>query len=235
MYTPPPAVYPLVALTATRGFSLDASENVELRTTRAVYWSESLQERSEWEKSSLAVSEWIEMKTAIVFLAFVVSSRPAERSRVITTKANLKLLQTAVGEFKSDTGRLPTAAEGLNALIHQPSGVPNWHAGGYLDTPDVPKDAWDHEFVYALDPNLPGGFGIYSCGRDGITVSNGNDTDDINPWSTHPSWPAYYQALAMKEKGRERDKSALVFLVVIAAAFTLGRVLGFRPWTSDSA
>lgn len=191
---------------------------MELRTTRAVYWSESLQERSEWEKSSLAVSEWIEMKTAIVFLAFVVSSWPAERSRVITTKANLKLLQTAVGEFKSDTGRLPTAAEGLNALIHQPSGVPNWHAGGYLDTPDVPKDAWDHEFVYALDPNLPGGFGIYSCGRDGVTSSQGNDADDIGTWTLQASSAGYPQrALAERDAMIRRAMSVTIVLLILAA------------------
>jgi len=215
---PPPAVHPLVALATTRGLSPDASENAELRTACAVYWSESLQERSEWEKSNLPVSGWIEMETAIVFLAFVASSRQAEKAYIMVTKASLKCLQTAVGEFKWDTDRLPTASEGLNALILQPSGVPNWRAGGYLETPEVPKDAWGHAFVYVLDPNLPGGFGIYSCGRDGVTLSQGNDADDIRTWTLQTSSAGYSQrAPAARDAMIHRAMSVTIVLLILAA------------------
>jgi len=158
------------------------------------------------------------MKTAIVFPAFVVASRQAERAYVMVTKASLKCLQTAVGEFKSDTGRLPTASEGLDALVLQPSGVPNWRAGGYLETAEIPNDAWGHEFVYVLDPNLPGGFGIYSRGRDGVTFSQGHDADDIGTWTLQASSAGYPQkALAARDAMIHRAMSVTIVLLILAA------------------
>ena len=46
-----------------------------------------------------------------------------DKARVITTKANLKILHTAVMQFKMDTGQFPTEEEGLLALIEPPAEV----------------------------------------------------------------------------------------------------------------
>jgi len=112
--------------------------------------------------------------------------------------ANVRLLQTAVNQFRMDTGRLPTGAEGLDALVVQPADVSHWAPGGYLETKNIPRDDWGTNFGYVLDSNLPQGFGIHSCGLDGITISNGNDTDDINMWNTRAPSLAYYKVMPMK-------------------------------------
>jgi len=90
-----------------------------------------------------------------------------DRARVITTKANLKILHSAINQFKMETGRLPTEDEGLLALIEQPSDVEIWESGGYLESTEIPKDGWGHDFIYELYPESGKQFVIRSCGPDG--------------------------------------------------------------------
>jgi general secretion pathway protein G len=100
-----------------------------------------------------------------------------DRARVITTKNSLKSLHTLVNQFKMDTGRYPTEEEGLGALIEQPTDVTNWPVGGYLETTEVPKDAWDHDFVYELNPASGRPFVVKSLGADGQDGGEGYDAD----------------------------------------------------------
>ncbi len=82
------------------------------------------------------------------------------------TKATLKTLHNAVIEFKTDTGRFPTEAEGLIALIEQPIDVENYQTGGYIGSTQLPKDAWRNNFLYELNPESGEPFLIRSCGPD---------------------------------------------------------------------
>lgn len=100
-----------------------------------------------------------------------------DQGKVIQTKANLKLLHTAVNEFHMDCGRWPGEDEGLNILIQQPTDVTNYPAGGYLETTDLPKDAWGRDFIYELHPETGKPFVIKSLGADGQEGGEGNDTD----------------------------------------------------------
>jgi len=90
-----------------------------------------------------------------------------DKARVITTKANLRLLHQAVTQFKMDTGRFPTEEEGLMALIEQPSDVTGWEPGGYLETTQIPEDGWGNDFIYELYPESGKPFVIKSLGADG--------------------------------------------------------------------
>jgi general secretion pathway protein G len=90
-----------------------------------------------------------------------------DQARITTTKANLKILHSAVNQFKMDTGRFPTEDEGLTALIEQPTDVPIWEPGGYLETTDLPKDGWGHDFKYEAFPESGKQFAIRSFGPDG--------------------------------------------------------------------
>jgi general secretion pathway protein G len=90
-----------------------------------------------------------------------------DRARVITTKASLKLLHTAVMQFQMDTGRFPTDEEGLAVLIEPPSDVKNWQPGGYLETTAIPKDGWKRDFIYERFPESGKSFVIKSLGADG--------------------------------------------------------------------
>jgi general secretion pathway protein G len=100
-----------------------------------------------------------------------------DKARVITTKASLKLLHTAVLQFKMDTGRYPTEEEGLKVLVEQPSDVTNWQQGGYLETTEIPKDGWGRDFIYELNPESGKPFVIKSLGADGKEGGEGYDAD----------------------------------------------------------
>jgi general secretion pathway protein G len=100
-----------------------------------------------------------------------------EDARIRTTKASLKVLDDAVTLFKMDTGRFPTEEEGLNELVERPSDVTTYAEGGYLKTRQVPKDAWQHEFVYHLNPESGASFEVMSYGADGQEGGEGKDAD----------------------------------------------------------
>jgi general secretion pathway protein G len=100
-----------------------------------------------------------------------------DRARVTTTKASLRILHSAVNQFKMDTGRFPTEDEGLNALIVPPDDVTNYPPDGYLDTTELPKDGWGRDFVYILYPESGKSFVIKSSGADGEEGGEGYDAD----------------------------------------------------------
>lgn len=100
-----------------------------------------------------------------------------DRARVTTTKANLKILHSAVNQFKMDTGRFPSEEMGLEELIEQPSDVENYEPGGYLETTEIPKDGWGNEFIYELFPESGKPFVIKSFGADGEEGGEDYDAD----------------------------------------------------------
>lgn len=101
-----------------------------------------------------------------------------DKARVITTKANLKILHTAVMQYKMDTGQFPSEEEGLVALIEPPSEVEELvEPGGYLETTEIPKDGWGHEYYYELYPESGRSFVIISWGADGEEGGDGYDKD----------------------------------------------------------
>ena len=100
-----------------------------------------------------------------------------DKAAVATTKANLKTLHNAVAQFKMDTGRYPTEEEGLRVLIEPPSDVKGYQEGGYLDSSEIPKDAWKHDFVYVAYPENGKPFLIMSYGADGQEGGEGYDAD----------------------------------------------------------
>lgn len=100
-----------------------------------------------------------------------------DKAKVVTTKASLKLLHTAVNEFNMDCSRWPTEDEGLSALVQQPADATNWRPGGYLDTTDIPKDGWGRDFIYELHPESTKPFVVKSLGADGEPEGEGYNAD----------------------------------------------------------
>ena len=68
--------------------------------------------------------------------------------------------------YRYDTGRFPTSAEGLQALVNRPVGAPmGWRK--LLD--EVPRDPWGNPFVYRFPtPEDPERFDLLSLGPDGV-------------------------------------------------------------------
>jgi general secretion pathway protein G len=100
-----------------------------------------------------------------------------DQARVTTTKANLKILHSAVNQFKMDTSRFPSEEMGLEELIEQPGDVENYEPGGYLETTEIPKDGWGNEFIYELFPESGKPFVIKSFGADGEEGGEDYDAD----------------------------------------------------------
>lgn len=95
----------------------------------------------------------VEMLVAVAIVGLLVglvgpaAMRQLSSSRVKTTEAQIAQLRTALDIFQIDTGRLPTEAEGLAALVSNPAAVPGWN-GPYLRDGKLPLDAWGSAFVY---------------------------------------------------------------------------------------
>ena len=120
-------------------------------------------------RSGFTMIELMAILIILGLLATLVVTKVADqidKARVTTTKANLKTLHTSVNQFKMDTGRFPDEEEGLMALIEQPSDVESWEPGGYLETTEIPRDAWGEEFIYERFPESGKPFVIKSFGAD---------------------------------------------------------------------
>jgi len=116
--------------------------------------------------------ELMAMLIIIGLLATVAVKKVADqivRARVTTTKASLKILHDAVNEFNMVTGQYPSEDLGLLDLVEQPMDIPEgtWPMGGFLETTEVPKDAWGSDFYYQLYPESGKNFVIISFGPDG--------------------------------------------------------------------
>ena len=130
-------------------------------------------------RSGFTMVELMAVLIILGLLAAVVATNvigKIDKARVTSTKANLKVLQNAVIQFRLDTGRYPSEETGLEELIEEPADIENWEPGGYLETTDIPKDSWGNEFIYELDPESGKAFVIYSYGADG--QEGGEDYDE---------------------------------------------------------
>lgn len=127
-------------------------------------------QRKRYVRYGFTMVELMAILIIIGLLATVVVTKVAskiDQARITTTKANLKILHSAVNQFKMDTGRFPTEELGLLELIEQPTDVMKWEPGGYLETTELPLDGWGNEFKYELYPESGKQFVIRSFGPDG--------------------------------------------------------------------
>ena len=90
-------------------------------------------------------------------------------------------LSTALDLYQLDNGRYPSTAQGLQALITEPTGSPapkNWRGPYFKKKKMVPKDPWKNDYVY-VSPGTHNTdeYDLYSLGPDGIESS-----DDIVNW-----------------------------------------------------
>jgi len=100
----------------------------------------------------------------------------AEKARVKTARLQIANLSTALDAMALDTGRYPSAQEGLRALLDPPSGMDMWD-GPYLKK--LPKDPWNHEYVYR-GPQGSSDYEILCYGADGSPGGDGGNADISN-------------------------------------------------------
>ena len=128
----------------------------------------------------------IELMIVVVILGLLATiimpkilSKP-DKARVATARINIRQIMTALALFKSENGRFPTTSEGLEALVSNPGGLPDYDPDGYLEK--VPLDPWKNNYAY-LSPGLNGrDFDLVSFGKDGANGGTGYDAD-IESWN----------------------------------------------------
>ncbi|HQS33758.1 MAG: type II secretion system protein GspG [Polaromonas sp. 39-63-203] len=103
----------------------------------------------------------------------------ADDARVMAARTDVNNLMQALRLYKLDNQRLPTAEQGLQALIVKPTSGPvpaNWKP--YLDK--LPNDPWGRPYLY-LNPGVKGEIDVMSLGADGQAGGEGKNAD-IGSW-----------------------------------------------------
>ena len=85
-------------------------------------------------------------------------------SKVKAAQIQMESLANSLELFFLDTGRYPTTAENLTALVVRPSSVAAWN-GPYLKSSAPPKDPWGRSYIYR-SPADARPFEIGSSGPD---------------------------------------------------------------------
>ena len=100
-----------------------------------------------------------------------------DQARVTKAKQDIGALMTALNLYKLDNFNYPSTDQGLEALVHRPSGQPearNWKEGGYVDY--LPKDPWGNDYLF-LNPGSRGTIDVYSLGADAAPGGEGINKD----------------------------------------------------------
>jgi general secretion pathway protein G len=101
-------------------------------------------------------------------------------SKVKAAKIQIQSFGSALDLFNLDTGRYPSTAEGLTALVQSPGTIPAWN-GPYLKGGVLPNDPWGKTYVYR-SPGEHGPYDIMSYGSDGQEGGTGTAADIVS-WS----------------------------------------------------
>lgn len=125
----------------------------------------------------------IEMVVVIVIIILLASLaapqvfKHVRTARIGTAKAQIKLLEQALMDYKLDVGNYPDSSDGLHVLVENVNQVEKWD-GPYLK-PAVPKDPWGNDYIYVC-PGEHGDFDLSSYGADGAEGGEGENADIVN-------------------------------------------------------
>ena len=105
----------------------------------------------------------------------------SEQARKTAARTDIESnLSTALDLYRMDASQYPTTEQGLSALLTEPTASPvpaQWN-GPYLKKKKIPKDPWNHDYVY-VSPGThnPESYDLSSLGPDGVESG-----DDITNW-----------------------------------------------------
>ena len=106
----------------------------------------------------------------------------AHDARVAAAKQDVATISQALAMYRLDNARLPSAEQGLKALVEKPTIAPlpnNWRTGGYIAR--LPNDPWSNPYQYA-NPGLRGEIDVFSFGADGKAGGDGEGAD-LGTWN----------------------------------------------------
>jgi len=123
----------------------------------------------------------VEMLVVITIIALIMSL-VGPRVLNYLTESKVKAARIQIQSFSSaldllflDTGRYPSSADGLVALVKPTSSLPGWN-GPYLKGGSLPNDPWGKAYVYR-SPAERSAYEIVSYGADGQEGGTGTAAD----------------------------------------------------------
>lgn len=125
----------------------------------------------------------IELMVVLIILGLIIGIvgpsawKKLSQGQKVAAKTQIQQLEAAILSFSTDMGRLPNTEEGLKALVENPDGSELW-AGPYLNKSKIPRDPWQHEYVYVYPGTHNNEFDLSSKGQDGQSGTE----DDLNNW-----------------------------------------------------
>jgi len=122
------------------------------------------------DRAGFSLIELLVVMVIIGLLAALVSPKlfkNVDKSYVVAAKAQIKNLENALQEFRLDHHKYPSTEEGLTVLKPE-----------YIK--EIPKDPWDHPYVYRYPSEHGAEFDLFSYGRDGAPGGEGFDRDIVN-------------------------------------------------------
>ena len=126
----------------------------------------------------------LELLVVLVILGFLASLvGPQVLKQIGGSKTKAAILQieefsTALDLYHLDSGRYPTTADGLKALIEKPASTRIWN-GPYLKKKVIRDDPWGNPYRYA-SPGEHSDFDLFSLGRNGQEGGEGEDGDVLS-------------------------------------------------------
>lgn len=99
------------------------------------------------------------------------------RANTQVAQVQVRNIASAINTFQLDVGRVPTASEGLQALVSQPPGVATW-SGPYMER--LPEDPWGNAYRYRVPGENGRAFDVLTLGSDNAEGGTGQDRDIVN-------------------------------------------------------
>ncbi|MBP7934753.1 MAG: type II secretion system major pseudopilin GspG [Phycisphaerae bacterium] len=139
--------------------------------------------RERRKRDAFTLIEFLVVMTIIGILAALIVPRFINRAgeaKAVVAKQKITVLEQKVVEFQADCGRLPTAQEGLRALVRQPADAGQKWKGPYVKEKDI-LDPWGTELAYLAPGRHNADFDIFTLGADGQEGGEGENAD-IGNW-----------------------------------------------------
>lgn len=127
----------------------------------------------------------LELMVVLLILALLASlaapqvMKHLSKAKSQTAKIQIDALSASIHYFQIDVGRIPSEAEGLQALLTAPSGERKWD-GPYVEKKDSIIDPWGHPYHYK-QPGQHGDFDLFTLGSDNQEGGDG-EARDIGNW-----------------------------------------------------
>ena len=98
------------------------------------------------------------------------------KGKTQSAKVQIENISAALDMYRLEVGSYPTTADGLKALVAQPSSAKGWN-GPYLKKGEVPKDPWNNDYQYKRPGSNNHPYDLSSMGADGAVGGEGEDAD----------------------------------------------------------